>query len=523
MPKDKHCALYLRSSKDRHDVSIAAQRHELTAIAKSKSLAVAAEFSDAVERADDWQRPGFVDLLRALSDPARPWANLIVLDSARIARDDEYLGAYFRNECRKRGVRILYGKLPSINPMSDLIMQTIDQLISRIHSMTSREKGLAGMAENVRRGFRAGGRAPYGYDLERVPTGAVRDGTPVTKSRLVPNAKAPAIARFLKGRAQGMAAAPLARELGLELSKTSLVGIEWNALTYAGNTVWNIAKKKGDGGPKRRPRKEWHIKAGTHEAHITTEEAEQLLKRLEEGAKMRTRGADYLLSGLLVTPGGQRWHGDAGFYRAGSRSVKAETLERAVLEKLADDLTDDRFVRGCLEAARKAARPLQREAELRTLQRQAAELERKLARVRNLLPEMKHPEALLPKLEELQQEKAQVDRQAAALADQVAADKVLTLITEAHVHEVLGAIAAGLRELDRDQVKQRLRLLIERLELDPKRLTCRISYAIPLIGRDKGASPRGDALNPTPPAALLRARRDLYLVGGTRQRLRRAA
>jgi len=37
-------ALYLRSSADRSDVSIDAQRRELTALASSKSLIIAAEF-----------------------------------------------------------------------------------------------------------------------------------------------------------------------------------------------------------------------------------------------------------------------------------------------------------------------------------------------------------------------------------------------------------------------------------------------------------------------------------------------
>lgn len=39
------------------------------------------------------------------------------------------------------------------------------------------------MAENVRQGFRAGGRAPRGYKLVSIDTGAVRDGLPVTKTK----------------------------------------------------------------------------------------------------------------------------------------------------------------------------------------------------------------------------------------------------------------------------------------------------------------------------------------------------
>jgi hypothetical protein len=78
--------------------------------------------------------------------------------------------------------------------------------MDEVHSMLSREKGLAGMAENVRRGHRAGGRAPIGYRLERIPTGAIRDGAPVTKSKLEPSEQAPAIAAISKARAAGEAA-----------------------------------------------------------------------------------------------------------------------------------------------------------------------------------------------------------------------------------------------------------------------------------------------------------------------------
>jgi len=41
------------------------------------------------------------------------------------------------------------------------------------------------MAENVRQGFRAGGRAPFGYKLDHIKTGAIRDGKAITKSKLI--------------------------------------------------------------------------------------------------------------------------------------------------------------------------------------------------------------------------------------------------------------------------------------------------------------------------------------------------
>jgi DNA invertase Pin-like site-specific DNA recombinase len=47
----KRVALYLRSTKDRHDVSVEAQRRELTAHAESKSYVTSAVFEDKVQSA----------------------------------------------------------------------------------------------------------------------------------------------------------------------------------------------------------------------------------------------------------------------------------------------------------------------------------------------------------------------------------------------------------------------------------------------------------------------------------------
>ena len=129
--QQEKAALYLRSSKDRSDVSIDAQRRELQALAKSKGLAIVAEHTDVVISANDDDRPGFQALLAELKAPDRPW-----------------------------------------------------------HAI--KQKGLAG------------GRAPRGYELQHVTTGAVRKGTPVIKSILRLSAEAPIIARYLKGRAGGV-------------------------------------------------------------------------------------------------------------------------------------------------------------------------------------------------------------------------------------------------------------------------------------------------------------------------------
>jgi len=66
-------AIYLRSSKDRKDVSIDAQRRELQKLAISQGIDIVQEYSDVVESAKDENRPGFQKLLYELKSSTRTW------------------------------------------------------------------------------------------------------------------------------------------------------------------------------------------------------------------------------------------------------------------------------------------------------------------------------------------------------------------------------------------------------------------------------------------------------------------
>ena len=140
-------------------MSIDAQRRKLQSLASDRELTIVKEFFDAVESGKDDNRPGFQQLLRELKDKNRSWTGIMLLDTSRLARNI-YLAEVFKHECKKRGVRIIYANLPEANPMVDMLMVQILQAFDQMHSMMSKEKGLAGMAENVKQGYRAGGRAP---------------------------------------------------------------------------------------------------------------------------------------------------------------------------------------------------------------------------------------------------------------------------------------------------------------------------------------------------------------------------
>lgn len=477
-------ASYLRSSKDRHDASIDAQRREMANLASGRQLRLVAEFTDAVESGKDEDRPGFQQLLTAVRNPRRGWDTLLVLDTSRIARR-RHIAIMFEHECAKRSVRIIYKSVPESDPVTEMLLKSILQAMDEWHSMTSRMKGLAGMAENVRKGFRAGGRAPIGYRLAWEETGAIREGQPVRKSRLELDAAADAVQAYLQQRAAGV---PRARAGLPEVSDTSKVGIEWNAQTYAGHTVWNVHAEAGSG-RKRRPRSEWLVQRDTHPALITDAEADAILRRLEAYApsRMRSRESGYLLTGLLVTPDGKPYHGDRGAYRVKGRQVQADRVDKAVAAHVLKDLQSTSFVK----AVTKAARDLRAPDTDKPLREALAAAEKRLARLVGLVEQTDSPAPLLRQMEAVEVERA---RLADALAEHEAATarrNAMSQITEMEVRRLLVERAAAIEEADSDAMRDALTGLLDRVEFDGEEL--RIHYR---IGRDKMASPRGAELIP---------------------------
>lgn len=516
---DTYAALYLRSSKDRHDVSIDAQRTELQQLAQTRGLTIRAEFVDAVESGKDEDRPGFQALIAAVRNHRRGWSTVLALDTSRIARRRQIAIMFEEIECRKHGVRVIYKSLPDADPITEMLLKSILQAMDEWHSLTSKRKGLAGMRENVRQGWRAGGKAPMGYRLVHRETGAVRDGQPVLKSVLEPDSHtAEQVGRYLRDRAMGIARkrAKVAAKLSHVLDST-LVGVEWNALTYAGHTVWNVnGEREGGryvGGTKRRPRSEWVIQRDTHSPLITDAEAELILGRLERAAKARQAGVKRerdrvsaaMLSGLLFAPDGTKWWSESDRYRykAGGvqRSVARETLESLVLEQIFADLSRPEFAEILVDKARKSLADTREQAELRRVRKEALSLERQMARLMDLVPQMTNPAPMLRRIEALDIERQEMIARCEALKREAELAIPPEAITVPAVRRLLAGLLEEAKENARSGVRASLANLIERIELDPKTLSATLAYRI-------AAPVEGDSLA-SPPA--IRAIPRLYL------------
>ena len=488
-----NAAVYLRSSKDRHDVSIASQKRELRKLAKAKNLEIAREYVDVVESAKTEFRPAFQELMRDIRSPARGWDTLLTLDTSRLSRR-RYVSLVFKHDAKKNGVNILYAKMPEVDPITNVLLESVMEALDEYHSLVSREKGLAGMAENIRQGFRAGGRAPRGYELEHIETGAIRDGQPVTKSRLKPSSDARWVSTYLGRRAGGEPRACVRRDMGLEISVSSLISMEWNALTYAGHTVWNVhAERDGGGyvgGHKRRPRDDWHICRDTHKALISEEEAEGLIEALENSnvskavSRAKACGSPYLLTPLLQTPDGQLWTGDRRrYYRLKgkrgerSRTVPLTPLQDAVLDQIMADAQSPEFVHELAEEARRVA---QMDDPARPLRLEIKKIEGKVDKAGELALKLEDPEPMLRMIEKLRREQELLEKEIRSLDKESAVREALANITDEQIATIL-----------REAVEPTalLKTVVSKITLDPGTHECQIHYELPRWL--SVASPRG--------------------------------
>lgn len=389
-------ALYARSSKDRADVSVDSQIRELRIRARQDRYVTVAEFLDKALSGKDDDRPGFQEMLRSSQSKNREWTRLYVYDTARFSRS-VLDSAVYERLLADHGVEIVYLQIPdgADQATRELITQVF-RGINRWHSVKSKTDALRGMKENVRRGFRAGGSAPYGYQLMAEDTGAVREGRPVTKSKLTLDTQtARVVGEYFSRRSKGEGRKAIAADFnrrgirsprGGLWAATTLRAFEDNIHTYTGSTVWGRNGERQSGGyagPRWRAPQEWTVTANTHEAIISQELAEAVLAQRAKRREVASRNSDYLLTGTLFCSScGSGYVGAKGYYQCSGRGrfgkahctngqVSQRSVEAAIQRVIRDEIIRPEFADEYVAAARRA---------LRTTQSQASDLEQLRAR-----------------------------------------------------------------------------------------------------------------------------------------------
>jgi hypothetical protein len=391
--------------------------------------------------------------------------------------------------------------MPETGSVVDVVIRAVMQAFDQLHSLMSKEKGLTGMAENVKQGYRAGGIAPLGYALEHIETGAVRDGAAVTKSHLVLGDRSTHVRDYFRLRVAGLPRIRAKAESGLtDISHSTLVCMEWNALTYAGHTVWNVHNERIRGGgykgnTKRRQRSEWVINYNTHPAMITTEEAEAIIGDLEKSTrgKPRKNASGYILTGILYNDAGMAYHGcDGIYYRAGKgKRIQKTFIEGLIVDEVTRHLDSNDFVKDLLKSARHASAPVP-DDEVAAIRADVAAITRKIGNLTDWATEAESPRPWLEKINVLEKQREAIMARLQQAEATYHSANILRAITEKDLRQLLNSVHEKVDWQNPESVKDFMNCMVEKVVLtESPRLTCQIHFRIK--SGDSLASPRRHA------------------------------
>lgn len=394
----ERAALYLRLSKEDGDKeesnSIDSQRRLLRSYLGSRQeLEAGMEYVDDGYSGTNYNRPAFQRMLQDAKE--KKFTCIVVKDLSRLGRNYLETGYYIQHVFLQLSIRFI-----AVNDQVDTkdvrqqgfdLMLPLRNLFNEGYSQDLSRKVQSSFKVMQRAGAFCGAYASYGYQK-----------SPVDRHKLVIDPYAAKIVQdiyrwYLSGVGQRAIAARL-NEQGIpcpsvykqkngekyhnshKLASTSY----WTYATihrilqnemYKGNMVQNKSVRKMRGKAKQRPKEEWIIVPGTHEAIIEPKTWE----RVQELLRKRTRTLDFqqnvsIFAGILTCAdcgramvkrqytkkdGSYEWYYTCGSYaRCGtkvcsSHRIRQEVLEQILLEDLNQLLSDVEDLRSLVDSQRR--------------------------------------------------------------------------------------------------------------------------------------------------------------------------
>ena len=204
-----------RSSQDRHDVSCKSQVHEIReeALKRREHIVKVLEFP-GTPHAEFINDPSFQDLLTEVKSNNRKWSKVWFYDTSRVSRS-RFKAQAIKTFLKNHGVTVEFLKVPKTGIEAlDNVLEGMLESFDQMHSDFSKAGAKRGQKQNIRAGYRAGGKAPFGYRLKKHVVGINRNKEEITKSTLEPDPETFHFAKeYLERRAAVKAVDPSCRIL----------------------------------------------------------------------------------------------------------------------------------------------------------------------------------------------------------------------------------------------------------------------------------------------------------------------
>ena len=164
--KTKAAAYVRRSTKDQAQ-SLERQRHEIERFAAANAIEVVRWYEDdGVSGVEDALRPGFQRMV-ADAERLHDFTTIIVHEISRFGRFDSHQSGSWLHRLKAARVRVqaIEGVVKDPYSVQGKLMLALEQ--DRQESVKLSMRTLSGQRETATKGFRAGGKVPYGYTRKR--------------------------------------------------------------------------------------------------------------------------------------------------------------------------------------------------------------------------------------------------------------------------------------------------------------------------------------------------------------------
>jgi site-specific DNA recombinase len=320
------------STDDRQDVTLARPSQLDACETKVATLGgtITAEFFDT-ESGSHADRAELLALIAEARDPeTRRFDEVIVMQTSRLSRN-RVDAALFERDLRRLNAAVTY-----VSGGGSQLEIAIKQAIDEHERERLKVETRRGQRQTIKNGYRAGGRAPYGFRLAREPHPvAVRARAGETKSKLaVDEEQAPVVRTiFMCWVREGLGTLAIADRLNAQgvpsPSHTDVrrnVKNVWAASSvrhvlqnpaYIGQVVWDrtdhsLKRERGGGGARMRDESEWLVMEDAHPAIIDAELFEAAQARFAARSRRSPTGISrkgqrvYLLSGMVSCASGHQ-------------------------------------------------------------------------------------------------------------------------------------------------------------------------------------------------------------------------
>ena len=316
----KTAYIYARFSSDnQREESITAQIRAILEYCDTQGIKILQEFKDEAQSARTDKRPAFQDMFAMIKN--RPADYLIVHKLDRFARNRAD-AAFYRSKLKEKGMKLVSVLERLDDSPESIIMEGVIEAMNEYYSANLSRESKKGQKENILKGKRNGGKAPFGYTI--------------VHQHLIPNEDAERVRQLFRMYADGEKLAEIGRRLNLPF---------YHYYPVLKNEVYLGTLKAG----------QWRYE-NAHEAIVDRETWDRVQKRISDASLNAANKAKhlYLLSGMLVCGkcGGRITCGNVDnryfYYRCktkGCALYKEKELDERVIHELAKAFTPTEAVK----------------------------------------------------------------------------------------------------------------------------------------------------------------------------------